>query len=134
MLFFSESIAMASEAVAQEAAKQPSLFESMVPMLLIFVVMYFLIIRPQAKKAKEHASLLKNLKAGDDVVTSGGIMGRVKAVSERSVSLDAGGVVLEVMKEHISKPSANPVSKEARVPGSRKKGSRQLRSSEQVTR
>ena len=130
MLF--ESTAFASEAPAGTAGKQPSLFESMVPMLLIFVVMYFVMIRPQAKKAKEHANLLKNLKVGDEVVTSGGIIGRIKSVSDSFISLDTGGAALKVMKEHISRQSLATAGKEARG-NAATKSSRVLKSPGQVS-
>lgn len=88
----------------------------MIPMLLIFVVMYFIIIRPQAKKAKDHASLLKNIKEGDEVVTSGGIIGRVRSVSDSFVSLDLGGSTIKVMKEHISRFSKPQSAKQTQAP------------------
>jgi preprotein translocase subunit YajC len=52
-------------------------FASFIPLILIFVVFYFLLIRPQQKKAKEHQIFLSGLKKGDEVVTSGGIHGRI---------------------------------------------------------
>lgn len=109
-LFMSTALAQASEGAAQAAGKQPSMFETMLPMLFIFVVMYFIMIRPQAKKAKEHASLMKNLKAGDEVVTTGGIIGRIKSVADEFVTLDVGNASFKVMKEHVSrftKPQAD---------------------------
>lgn len=106
----STAFAQASESAAEAAGKQPSMFETMLPMLFIFVVMYFIMIRPQAKKAKEHASLMKNLKAGDEVVTTGGIIGRVKNVADEFVTLDVGNANFKVLKEHITrftKPQAD---------------------------
>lgn len=94
--------AIASEATSA-AAKQPSMIETLIPLIFIFVVMYFIMIRPQTKKAKEHANLIKNLKAGDEVITSGGIMGRVKGVADEFVTLDVGSAQLKILKEHISR-------------------------------
>lgn len=103
---FSTSNAFAAEAASQAAA-QPSLIESMVPFLLIFVVMYFILIRPQAKKAKEHKLLLESLKVGDEVVTSGGIIGRVKSLAENFITLDVGNSSLKVLKEHVMLATKN---------------------------
>ena len=53
-----------------------------IPLILIFVIFYFFLIRPQQKKAKEHKIMVKNLKRGDQVITSGGIVGTVERVME----------------------------------------------------
>jgi len=63
-------------------APQGGGFVSLVPMILIFVIFYFLLIRPQQKKAKEHRKMIENLKQGDRVITSGGIYGRVTNVND----------------------------------------------------
>ena len=55
---------------------------SLVPLVLIFVIFYFLLIRPQQKRAKEHKELVENLRRGDQVVTGGGILGKVTRVKE----------------------------------------------------
>ena len=64
--------------------------------------MYFLIIRPQVKKTKEHTDLLQGLKPGDEIVTSGGIIGKIRSNSGDFVSLDVGSTTLKVMKENIA--------------------------------
>jgi preprotein translocase subunit YajC len=66
------------------------------------VVMWLLMIRPQQKKAKEHASLLKTLKAGDKVVTSGGVLGVVVSVKDRTVALRSADTKLEVLKSAVT--------------------------------
>jgi preprotein translocase subunit YajC len=63
---------------------------------------YFVILRPQQKKAREHAELLKTLKPGDKVLTSGGILGVVVNVKERSVSIRSADTKLEVLKSAVS--------------------------------
>lgn len=60
----------------------------MVPILLIFVVFYVLLIRPQQKRAKEHREMLDNLKRGDEIVTNGGLLGRVTGMTEKYVTLE----------------------------------------------
>jgi preprotein translocase subunit YajC len=67
---------------ADEAAKQPSLLTSMLPIILIIGVFYFLIIRPQSKKLKEHQAMLSSVTKGDQVITSGGIFGTVVRIEK----------------------------------------------------
>ena len=69
---------MFNYAFAQSAVQQqPSLFASFVPLILIFIIFYFLLIRPQQKKAKEHKILLDSIKRGDQILTSGGMIAKV---------------------------------------------------------
>ena len=75
------------------------------PIFLIgmFAVMYFLLIRPQQKRAKDHKNLLKALKKGDEVVTNGGVVGIVKSVDESFAAIEiAEGVVVKVQKQGIN--------------------------------
>lgn len=60
---------------------------SLIPLVLIFVIFYFLLIRPQQKKAKEHKSMLESIKRGDKVITSGGIYGVVESVETNTLTL-----------------------------------------------
>ena len=87
---------------SQPGAPAPPLWVNLVPLLLIVVVFYFALIRPQQKKAKDHGQLLKTLKRGDKVVTSGGIVGVVVGVKERSVTLRSEDTKLEVLKSSVS--------------------------------
>ena len=57
-----------------------SCFAQFIPLILIFVIFYFFLIRPQQKKAKEHKSMVASLRRGDEVVTSGGIVGKVERI------------------------------------------------------
>ena len=61
---------------------------TILPLVLIFVVFYFLLIRPQTKRAKEHREMVGKLTAGDEVVTNGGILGRITEVGEHFVTLE----------------------------------------------
>lgn len=70
---------------APAAQEQPSLLPSLVPMILIFVLFYFVLIRPQQKRQKEHAKLVSSLKTGDKVVTNAGIHGIISNVKETTV-------------------------------------------------
>ncbi len=89
-------------AQAQPVQEQPPFWTTLVPLLLIGVVFYFALIRPQQKRAKEHAHLIKSLKPGDKVVTSGGVVGVVITVKERTVSLRSADAKLEVLKSAVS--------------------------------
>ena len=68
---------------------QEVLFQIM-PLVLIFFVFYFLIIRPQQNKVKEHAAMVAAVKKGDEVVTQGGLIGKVSKVSDEEVTIDFG--------------------------------------------
>lgn len=63
------------------------------PLILIFVVFYFLLIRPQTKRAKEHRAMVAALAKGDEVVTNGGLLGRITEVGENFVELEAASNV-----------------------------------------
>jgi len=84
----SSSTATAQVVLAQ-AAPRPHFLESpLAPLLLVFVVFYFLLVRPQQKRAKEHKALVDGLKRNDKVITSSGIFGRILEVAEQSVVLE----------------------------------------------
>jgi preprotein translocase subunit YajC len=78
-------------------------------MAVMVGIMYFLMIRPQQKQLKEHRNLLASLKKGDEVVTQGGILGRIQALTDRTVTLEvASGVRLRVLKTHITSRGTVP--------------------------
>lgn len=80
---------MFNYAFAQSSSQQPSLFASFIPLILIFIIFYFLLIRPQQKKQKEHKILLSQIKRGDQILTSGGIVGKVMKVdSEEKLTVE----------------------------------------------
>jgi preprotein translocase subunit YajC len=91
-------------AYAQAAgAAQPNVFVQMLPLVLIFVVFYFLLIRPQAKRAKEHKAMVTALSAGDEVVTSGGILGRIVEAGEQYLTVEvAEGVRVKVQRHTVT--------------------------------
>ncbi len=72
-------------------------------LLLMFVLMYFLLIRPQQKRAKQHKALLAELKKGDEIVTNGGIVGKITAVDESFATVEiAKDVLVKVQKQGIN--------------------------------
>ncbi len=96
---------MWSVAYAQAAgtAPQQSMLEMMIPFVAMFVIMYFLIIRPQAKRQKEHQNFLNELKRGDEVVTTSGILGRIEGINETFVTVEiADGVRVKMLRSQIA--------------------------------
>ncbi len=92
-----------SAAHAQDAAPQGSPFGLLLPMLIIFGAFYFLLIRPQQKKQKAHSELVQALSTGDEVITIGGILGTVTAVSEHYASIKiANNVEIKIQKSSVS--------------------------------
>jgi preprotein translocase subunit YajC len=81
-------------AYAQSGLMGGDTFGMLIPFVLIIVMMYFLILRPQQKRMKEHTELVKNLRRGDSVVTSGGLMGKVtKVIDDEQIEVEiADGV------------------------------------------
>ena len=78
---------------------------SFLPLILIFVIFYFLLIRPQSKKAKEHKQMLDNLKKGDKVMTTGGVYGVIEDIDANTVTLKVGlkdDVKIKVNRSYIS--------------------------------
>ncbi|MGJ5134064.1 preprotein translocase subunit YajC [Bradyrhizobium oligotrophicum] len=91
-------------AQAAGAGDTSSMLMSLLPFALIFVIMYFLILRPQQKKVKEHADLVKNVRRGDTIVTQGGLVGKVtKVVDDDQVEFEiADGVRVRQMRQMIT--------------------------------
>ncbi len=77
-----------AQAQAAGAPAGPSLLTGILPFLILFAVMYFLMIRPQMKRQKEHRAMLDKLAVGDEVITSGGIAGVVRALGESFVTIE----------------------------------------------
>jgi preprotein translocase subunit YajC len=95
----------ASPAFAQAAGPSgaASSLMSFIPILLIFVIMYFLMIRPQQKKVKEHKSMVEALRRGDQVVTSGGIIGKVTRVGDGDLEVEiAPNVKVKIVKATVT--------------------------------
>jgi preprotein translocase subunit YajC len=107
-------------------AQAPSMFGggdnmlvSLLPFILIFVIMYFLILRPQQKRVKQHQEMVKNIRRGDTVVTSGGLIGKVtKVTDEEQIEVEvADGVRIRQMKSMIAEVRAKgePVKEETKA-------------------
>jgi preprotein translocase subunit YajC len=97
-------------------------FASFIPLVLIFVVFYFLLIRPQQKQAKQHQAFLSDLKKGHKVVTKGGLHGVITAVNDTVITLEiAKDISVKVSRDAIggslTKDGAAPTKKDAKSSG-----------------
>lgn len=91
-------------AAGQQTQPNPTgqMFQTIIMMVFFIVIFYFILIRPQQKKAKDHAALLKTLGHGDKVVTSGGIVGVIVGLKEKTVSVRTADTKIEVLKSAVS--------------------------------
>lgn len=108
-----------SPAYAQAASPfgGDSMLVSLLPFILIFVIMYFLILRPQQKRQKQHQEMVKNIRRGDTVITSGGLVGKVtKVVDDEQVEMEvADGVRIRQMRAMVAdvRAKGEPVKEES---------------------
>ena len=88
-------------------------FAQFIPLILIFVIFYFFLIRPQQKKIKDHKGMVASLKRGDDVITSGGLYGKIERVydDDKIDLLISEGVTVEVVKSTIQSLTNTPNTK-----------------------
>jgi preprotein translocase subunit YajC len=104
-----------SSAVAQEAgaaAQQPNPIMSMVPLVAIFIIFYFLMIRPQKKKLEAEREQVANLEKGVEVYTKSGIIGKIHGISDKVMTLEVeGGVKIKVLKSYIAGPIGQVMGK-----------------------
>ena len=101
-MFISSAFAQTAPAAAAEGGLMGSL-TSMLPLVLMFVVLYFIMIRPQMKRQKEHRAMIDALAKGDEVVTAGGLLGKVANLSEGHVQLEiASGVQVQVQRSAVT--------------------------------
>ena len=85
-------------------AQAPNIFVTMWPLLLIFVVFYFFILRPQSKRQKEQTAFMNNMQKGDEVVTASGILGQINKIEDEIVTLEiAGKTYIRITKNSVSK-------------------------------
>jgi preprotein translocase subunit YajC len=91
-----------------------AMFVQFFPLLIIFAIFYVLMIRPQSKRMKEHAATIAAVKKGDEVITGGGIRGRVTKVMDEDVEVEIGqGVKVRVVKatlSHVVRPNTKPAN------------------------
>jgi preprotein translocase subunit YajC len=100
-VFISSAFAQTAPAAATEGGMMSSL-TSMLPLVLMFVVLYFVMIRPQMKKQKEHRAMIDALAKGDEVVTAGGVLGKVSKMGEAYLGVEiANGVEIQLQRSAI---------------------------------
>lgn len=103
--FILDSIFIASAWAQSEAATpaKPSMLEQFAPFILIFGIFYFLVIRPQQRRAQTHRGFVEKMKRGDSVLTSGGILGTIEGLTDQFVILQiADGVKIRILKNQIA--------------------------------
>jgi preprotein translocase subunit YajC len=88
-------------AYAQGTGASPDMLISILPFVLIFVIMYFLIIRPQRAQVKKRGEMLAAIRRGDTVVTGGGLVGKVTKASDAELEVDLGGVKVTALRSTI---------------------------------
>ncbi|MDG4868288.1 preprotein translocase subunit YajC [Guyparkeria sp. 1SP6A2] len=109
MFFISDAMAQA------QGGGEPSLLATFLPLLLIFAVMYFLLIRPQVKRQKEHKKLVEAVEKGDEIATTGGLLGRVVGLGDTLLVLEiADGTNVVVQRFAIASVMPKGTIKEAR--------------------
>ena len=101
-MFISSAFAQTAPAAAAAGGDMQSSLMSMLPLVLMFVVLYFVMIRPQMRKQKEHRTMIEALAKGDEIVTSGGLLGKVTKMGDSYLSLEvASGVELQVQRSAV---------------------------------
>ena len=101
MSFFISDAYAAAEPAAGAAGGDP--LTSFLPLILLFVVFYFMLVRPQQKRAKEHRNMVAALQKGDEVVTSGGVLGKIVKAGENFVTIEvAEGVQIRVQRPMVA--------------------------------
>jgi preprotein translocase subunit YajC len=91
-----------AQGAANGAAQQPGLL-GFLPLIIIFIIFYFLLIRPQSKRAKEHRNMVSALSKGDEVVTNGGLLGRINDLDENFITLEiSDGIQVKVQRNAVA--------------------------------
>jgi len=102
-------------AFAQQSAGQGSAFSMFIPMLVVFAIFYFMIIRPQKKRDRDHQTFVSSLQKGDEVVTQSGLLGKITGVADKVITLEVAqnvkikvlkGTVLQKVDQNLSAPSS----------------------------
>lgn len=101
-MFISSAIAQTAPAAAAAGGSMQDSLTSMLPLVLMFVVLYFVMIRPQMKKQKEHRTMIDALAKGDEIATAGGLLGKVSKLTDSTVTLEiANGVEVQLQRHAV---------------------------------
>jgi preprotein translocase subunit YajC len=102
MMFISSAFAQTAPAAASAGGDMQSSLMSMLPLLLMFVVLYFVMIRPQMKKQKEHKTMIDALAKGDEIITAGGFLGKVSKLGDGYLGVEiANGVEVQMQRSAV---------------------------------
>ena len=114
--YFTTAFAQAAGQAAQQP--QPSTLEGLlIPIVGFVAIFYFLMLRPQQKKAKQHTMMITSLKKGDEVVTAGGIIGKIRSVAETFVTIEISpNAAIKVLKSSVSGLTKQPENDAAKQP------------------
>ena len=101
-MFISSAFAQTAPAAAAAGGDMLSSLMSMLPLLLMFVVLYFVMIRPQMKKQKEHKAMIDALAKGDEIITAGGFLGKVSKLGDSFLNIEiANGVEVQMQRSAV---------------------------------
>ena len=101
-MFISSAFAQTAPAAAAAGGDMQSSLMSMLPLLLMFEVLYFVMIRPQMKKQKEHKAMIDALAKGDEIITAGGFLGKVSKLGDSFLSIEiANGVEVQMQRSAV---------------------------------
>jgi preprotein translocase subunit YajC len=101
-MFISSAFAQTAPAAAAAGGDMQSSLMSMLPLLLMFVVLYFVMIRPQMKKQKEHKTMIDALAKGEEIITAGGFLGKVSKLGDSFLSIEiANGVEVQMQRSAV---------------------------------
>ncbi|HSV54674.1 MAG TPA: preprotein translocase subunit YajC [Burkholderiaceae bacterium] len=101
-MFISSAIAQTAPAAASSGGDMMSSLTGMLPLVLMFVVLYFVMIRPQMKKQKEHRTMIEALAKGDEVITAGGLLGKVTKLGDGYLGVEiSGGVEVQLQRSAV---------------------------------
>ena len=101
-MFIASAFAQTAPAAAASGGDMQSTLMSMLPLLLMFAVLYFVMIRPQMKKQKEHRAMIDALAKGDEIVTAGGLLGKVSKIGDAHIGVElASGVEVQMQRQAV---------------------------------
>ena len=101
-MFISSAFAQTAPAAAATGGDMQSSLMSMLPLVLMFVVLYFVMIRPQMKKQKEHRTMVEAIAKGDEIVSAGGMLGKISKLGDSYLGLEiANGVEVQIQRSAV---------------------------------
>lgn len=104
MIFATQAFAdTGTQAVAAVGAQQPSTLMTLLPFVAMFAVFYFLMIRPQQKKMKEHETLMNSLQKGEEIITQAGIFGKIHGIADKFITVEVdNNVKIKILKSQVA--------------------------------